>query len=176
MLNNLEDYIIELDSIDTNIANNKVNEVGVEEFLTQQLNYLDCTRISNNGMRLMQTIGYPYRREISLYLYVLENSVNFLTVNNSDVSNFDKNYWIDKLLNRHAANLEYEKENPPVWYGGKKAKDNWDKQHNKLPRRRNKKEQSIPGFDKEVKALQRLKKLTAQFGTINFKIKPPKKD
>lgn len=171
MLKDFEDYIIELDSIDINIANNKVDELGIEEFLTQQLYYLDCTRISNNGMRLMQTIGYPYRRELSLYLYALENKVNFLTVKDSDISKFNKDYWINKLLERHTSNIEYEKENPPVWYGGKKAKDNWDKQRNKLPRRRNKKEQTIPGFDKEVKAAQRLKKLATQFGTIKFKIK-----
>ena len=71
---------------------------------------------------MMQTIGYPYKREISSYFYALENQVNFLTVEDSDVSKFNKQEWINKLLERHKANLEYEKENPPVWYDGKPKK------------------------------------------------------
>ena len=163
----LRDYITSLDDSDHQMIDQRVAEIGIERYLTQQLVYLDCSRILQ-GMRMMQTIGYPYQREISSYLYALE------TVAGNDFD-FDKE-WINKLLERHQANLEYEKENPPIWYGGKKAKDKWDKEHSKPARRRKCSEQTIPGMGKEISNKERLKKLSAQFGNLTFKIKPPKKD
>ena len=171
----LRDYITTLDDADKQIIDNRVAEKGIEQYLNQQLIYLDCSRVLQ-GMRMMQTIGYPYQREISSYLYALENQVNFLTVEDSDVSKFNKQEWINKLFERHQANIEYEKENPPIWYGGKKAKDKWDKEHGKHPRRKKVSEQTIPGMGKEISNKERLKKLSAQFGNLTFKIKPPKKD
>ena len=163
----LRDYITSLDDSDHKMIDQKVAEKGIEGYLNQQLIYLDCSRIIQ-GMRMMQTIGYPYQREISSYLYALE------TVAGNDFD-FDKE-WINKLLKRHQDNLEFEKENPPVWYGGKKAKDKWDKEHSKHPRRKKVSEQTIPGMGKEISNKERLKKLSAQFGNLTFKIKPPKKD
>ena len=163
----LRDYITSLDDSDRKMIDQKVAEKGIEGYLNQQLVYLDCSRIIQ-GMRMMQTIGYPYQREISSYIYALE------TVAGNDFD-FDKE-WINKLLERHQANLEYEKENPPVWYGGKKAKDKWDKEHGKHPRRKKSIEGTLPGMGKEISNKEKLKKLTAQFGNLTFKIKPPKKD
>ena len=163
----LRDYIITLDDSDHKMIDQRVAEKGIEGYLNQQLVYLDCSRIIQ-GMRMMQTIGYPYQREISSYLYALE------TVAGNDFD-FDKE-WINKLLERHQANLEYEKENPPIWYGGKKAKDKWDKEHGKHPRRKKSIEGTLPGMGKEISNKERLKKLSAQFGNLTFKIKPPKKD
>ena len=163
----LRDYITSLDDSDHKMIDQRVAEKGIEGYLNQQLVYLDCSRIIQ-GMRMMQTIGYPYQREISSYLYALE------TVAGNDFD-FDKE-WIDKLLERHQANLEYEKENPPIWYGGKKAKDKWDKEHGKHPRRKKSIEGTLPGMGKEISNKEKLKKLSAQFGNLTFKIKPPKKD
>ncbi len=108
-------YHTDLDECDKNMINKRVAEKGIEEYLNQQLIYLDCSRILQ-GMRMMQTIGYPYKREISSYLYALE------TVAGNDFD-FDKE-WINKLIERHNANIEYEKENPPIWYDGKPKKTN----------------------------------------------------
>lgn len=166
-LTELRDYITSLDDFDHKMIDQRVAEKGIEGYLNQQLVYLDCSRIIQ-GMRMMQTIGYPYQREISSYLYALE------TVAGNDFD-FDKE-WINKLLERHQANLEYEKENPPIWYGGKKAKDKWDKEHGKHPRRKKSIEGTLPGMGKEISNKERLKKLSAQFGNLTFKIKPPKKD
>ncbi len=166
-LTELRDYITTLDNADKQMIDNRVAEKGIEGYLNQQLIYLDCSRILQD-MRMMQTIGYPYQREISSYLYALE------TVAGNDFD-FDKE-WINKLLERHQANLEYEKENPPIWYGGKKAKDKWDKEHGKHPRRKKSIEGTLPGMGKEISNKERLKKLSAQFGNLTFKIKPPKKD
>lgn len=156
-------YITSLDDSDRKIIDKRVAEKGIEEYLNQQLIYLDCSRIIQ-GMRMMQTIGYPYQREISSYLYAVEMHA------------VHKHIWEDKLFKRHQANLKYEKENPPIWYGGKKAKDKWDKEHGKHPRRKKVVEGTIPGMGKEISNKERLKKLSAQFGNLTFKIKPPKKD
>ena len=166
-LTELRDYVTTLDDSDRKMINQKVAEKGIEGYLNQQLIYLDCSRIIQ-GMRMMQTIGYPYQREISSYIYALE------TVAGNDFD-FDKE-WINKLLERHRANLEYEKENPTIWYGGKKAKDKWDKEHGKHPRRKKSIEGTLPGMGKEISNKERLKKLSAQFGPLSFKIKPIKKD
>ena len=63
----LRDYITSLDDSDHKMIDQRVAEKGIEGYLNQQLVYLDCSRIIQ-GMRMMQTIGYPYQREISSYL------------------------------------------------------------------------------------------------------------
>ena len=169
-LTELRNYITSLDDSDHKMIDKRVAEKGIEGYLNQQLVYLDCSRIINN-VRIMQTIGYPYQREISSYLYVLEKAVWL-----DGYQDKHKKEWTNKLLERHQANLEYEKENPPVWYGGKKAKNKWDKEHDKHPRRKTMAEGTIPGMGKEISNKERLKKLSAQFGNLTFKIKPIKKD
>lgn len=157
MVSELNNYICDLDDKDKQIINNRVAEKGIEGYLTQQLVYLDCSRIINN-MRMMQTIGYPYQREITSYLYALSGIAE------------DPEYeqiWLNKLFDRHNANLEYEKSNPPIWYGGKKAKDEWNRKHGKHPRKRKVKEQSIPGMSN----VDRLNRLSAEFGKLTFKLK-----
>ena len=167
---NIEDiiktYHTDLDDGDKTMIDRQVEEKGIEQYLNQQLVYLDCSRIKD-GMRMMQTIGYPYKREISKYAYVIETYKNNIECIED---------WTTILVDLHERNLEYEKENPPIWYGGKKAKDKWDKEHGKHPRRKKVSEQTLPGMGKEISNKERLKKLSAQFGNLTFKIKPPKKD
>ena len=105
-------YHIDLDDADRAMIDRRVEEKGIEEYLNQQLVYLDCTRIIQ-GMRMMQTIGYPYKREISSYVYAVSGLAE---------DPKSEQVWIDKLIERHNVNIEYEKENPPVWYDGKPKK------------------------------------------------------
>ena len=108
-----KEYLTELDSVDKHIIDTRVTEKGIEGYLSQQLIYLDCSRIIK-GMRMMQTVGYPYKREISSYLYVIHNCSDIDYNIIDDKHNCE--YWENKLLERHQANLEYEKENPPIIY------------------------------------------------------------
>ena len=108
-------YHTDLDDADRAMIDRRVEEKGIEEYLNQQLVYLDCSRIIQ-GMRMMQTIGYPYKREISSYTYAVCKYVN----ENEDTEFLE--IWKNKLIERHNANLEYEKENPPIWYDGKPKK------------------------------------------------------
>ena len=105
-------YYTELDNVDREMIDKNVADKSIEEYLNQQLIYLDCSRILQ-GMRMMQTIGYPYKREICSYIYALNQYVDGIDEHKD---------FINKLIERHQANLEYEKENPPVWYNGKPKK------------------------------------------------------
>ncbi len=109
----IKKYHTDLDDVDKAMIDRRVEEKGIEDYLNQQLVYLDCTRIIQ-GMRMMQTIGYPYKREISSYIYAM----NQYFVENS----YDMDIYTEELIRRHQANLEYEKENPPIWYDGKPKK------------------------------------------------------
>jgi len=102
-------YHTDLDDADRAMIDRRVEEKGIEEYLNQQLVYLDCSRIVQ-GMCMMQTIGYPYKREIMSFLYAVEMHA------------VHKHIWENKLIERHNANIEYEKENPPIWYDGKPKK------------------------------------------------------
>ena len=64
-------YHTDLDDADRAMIDRRVEEKGIEGYLNQQLVYLDCSRVLQ-GMRMMQTIGYPYKREITSYLYAVE--------------------------------------------------------------------------------------------------------
>ena len=164
MLKELESYLCTLDDVDKRMIDNNVAEKGIEKYLSQQLIYLDCSRVIND-MRMMQTIGYPYQRELTSYIYAVEMHA------------VHKHIWENKLLERHKANLKYEQDNPPIWYGGKKAKEKWLKDKaGKLPRRKKVAEGTLPGMGKEISNTQRLKNLSAQFGKLTFKLKPTKKE
>ena len=52
------EYYTTLDNLDKSIIDSNVAKKGVDKFLSQQLVYLDCSRILL-GMRMMQTIGDP---------------------------------------------------------------------------------------------------------------------
>lgn len=154
----IKKYHTELDDSDKIIIDKRVAEKGIEEYLNQQLIYLNCSRVIK-GMRMMQTIGYPYKREISSYIYVLTE------LNVSD----DNIYWINKLIERHQANLEYEKENPPVWYDGKPKK-------NTTRKRKAKEGDMFPEETKKAKiskaeAKLKAKLLGANLGFGGFKFK-----
>lgn len=87
------------------------------EVLDNILNELDCTKISSIG-RVMQTINYRYKFLMEAYNYVLNHAID---TNRINIEQF--NFYKGKLDERHIANLEFEKDNPPVVYTKKgKAK------------------------------------------------------
>ena len=145
-------YYTELDDADRQIIDKRVEEKGMEEYLNQQLVYLDCSRVLN-GMRMMQTIGYPYKRELMSFIYVVGNI--------DDDPDYCK-YWHNKLIERHNANIEYEKENPPIWYDSKPKKGG--KRKPKV-----KEGDMFPEETKKAKISKAEAKLAAKFATgISF--------
>lgn len=87
------------------------------EVLDDILEQLDCTKISPIG-RIMQTINYRYNFLMEAYNYVLNCAID---ANRINIEQFK--LYKGKLDERHIANLEFEKDNPPVVYTKKgKAK------------------------------------------------------
>ena len=168
ILKTFKDYLIELDKSDINILNQEVVEKGVEGYLSLLLVYLDCSRIINN-MRMMQTIGYPYRRTITETIFTIKN---YVEENKQDE-------YFERLLKRHSDNLEYEQTNPPIWYGTEKDRRKYEKQYggnnSSKPKRKRTKQQDVDFPDIPKKQTAAEKKLAARVAKINalsFKIKP----
>ena len=160
-IKDLENYQIDLDKFDIEILNNNIVEKGIENYLSLLLVYLDCSRIINN-MRMMQTIGYTYKRYISTYIYILNNIL-------------DKNKYseyVNNLISLHLKNLDYEKENPPIIYD-KKGFNEFKSKTDKHPLKRNVKEQTIPGFGNDTSSS--LKAKLAGCANVKFNIKLPNK-
>lgn len=80
------------------------------EVLEDILEQLDCTKISPIG-RTMQTINYRYNFLMEAYNYVLNCAIDANVIN---IEQFK--FYKGKLDERHIANLEFEKDNPPVVY------------------------------------------------------------
>lgn len=149
-------YHTDLDDSDRAMIDRQVEEKGIEEYLNKQLVYLDCSR-TLQGMRMMQTIGYPYKREIMSFLYAVEMHA------------VHKHIWENKLIERHNANIEYEKENPPIWYDGKPKKNGKRKPKAKegdmFPEESNKTKMSRA----EAKLKAKLLGASLGFGSFKFK-------
>lgn len=135
----LSDYVI-IDIPDSTIDNvdKRVEALGVEEAFNEELVYLDCTRYDKEGkFRLMQTVGVPYSVELGKAIYII-NAYQYDGVN--------------KLLERHQMNLEYEKEHPPVIYKDKNLKQPKERKERKVKEPKEKKpkmsklEKKIAGF------------------------------
>ena len=160
-IKDLENYQIDLDKFDIEMLNNNIVEKGIENYLSLLLVYLDCSRIINN-MRMMQTIGYTYKRYISTYIYILNNIL-------------DKNKYseyVNNLISLHLKNLDYEKENPPIIYD-EKGFNEFKSKTNKHPRKRKVKEQTIPGLSNDTSSS--LKTKLAGCANVKFSIKLPNK-
>lgn len=108
----LSEYCVTPDSDwDVEYMIRESNVSNVIELLDKLLDRLDCSKVYPSGLRVMQTIDYPYKREITRFLFVL-----------STVDEDTRNVYMDKLFSRHEQNLNYESTNAPVWYDEKYKK------------------------------------------------------
>lgn len=156
-LSSINQYMIELDDIALRMVENTIRESGsLEAAFRKQLFYLDCLRTYENGLRAMQTIGYPYRREMSAAIYIAEQMEETL-----------KEQLLLELIELHQRNIEYEKLNPPIWYDGEKGKKKFEEGLKKLPRRRN--GDSKPKKETSIERKIREKKVKLSLLTVNFK-------
>lgn len=156
-LSSINQYMIELDDIALRMVESSIKENGsLEAAFRKQLFYLDCSRVYSNGMRPMQTIGYPYRREMSAAIYIAEQMEETL-----------KEQFLIELIELHQRNIEYEKINPPIWYDGEKGKKKFEEGLKKLPRRRN--GDSKPKKETSIERKIREKKVKLSLLTVNFK-------
>lgn len=162
----IQKYIREISPTQIGIIEHNVQRIGREEVFNNQLKYLDCTRISKDGMRLQQTIGYPYMYEMTKIVYIVQAYF-------SD----DEDNKLQQILNLHQKNLEYEIEHPPVWYGGEKNKKKFEKDFNNKSKNLVNSRQKRVKFDENGEPIKSAaeRKLALKVGKINalkFNIKP----
>lgn len=85
------------------------------QVLDKILDELDCTKVTSIG-RVMQTINYRYK-----FLMEAFNKILNMAIDSNHVTVEQCNLYRGKLEQRHIANLEFEKDNPPIIYTKKKA-------------------------------------------------------
>lgn len=117
-----------------------VSTCGADEFFAKACVRLDCSRIAND-MRIMQTIGTPYKYEVTRTLiginYALEQG--WIDENKRDE-------YVSKLVALHKRNLKYEEDNPPIIYDKKKGVKKTTR-----TTRKKAKEGTLEGFEKPKK-------------------------
>lgn len=168
-LSSIQKYINEPDSFMTSFVQHEIQSVGLDSFLEYNFHSLDCTRVCKDGLRPMQTIGYPYRHTITETVFTIKNYVE----------KDKQDEYFERLLKRHSDNLKYEQTNPPIWYGTEKDRRKYEKQYNgsdsSKSKRKRTKQQNIDFSDMPKKQTVAEKKLAARVAKINalsFKIKP----
>lgn len=161
----IEQYIIELSPFNIKTIKSDIDSFGREKVFSNHIKYLDCSRVTETGMRLQQTIGFPYMSEITQILYIIQ------TYFEDDIDN-----RLQQVLDLHKRNLEFEIENPPIWYDGEKGKKKFEKQYGKRNKSIRSKQTKMK-FDENGEPIKSVaeRKLAIKVGKINslkFNLKP----
>lgn len=117
-----------------------VSTCGADEFFAKACVRLDCSRIAND-MRIMQTIGTPYKYEVTRTLIGIDYALQQGWIDENK-----KDEYISKLVALHKRNLKYEVDNPPIIYEKKKSV----KKATRTTRKKAK-EGTLEGFEKPKK-------------------------
>lgn len=117
-----------------------ISTFGADEFVAKAYVRLDCSRINDN-MRMMQTIGTPYKYEVTRTLY----GINY-ALEQGWIDENKRDEYVSKLVALHKRNLKYEEDNPPIIYDKKKGVKKTTR-----TTRKKAKEGTIEGFEKPKK-------------------------
>lgn len=117
-----------------------ISTCGADEFVTKACVHLDCSRIVND-MRMMQTIGSPYRYEVTRTLIGIDYALQQGWIDENK-----KDEYVSKLVALHKRNLKYEEDNPPIIYDKKKGLKKTTR-----TTRKKAKEGALEGFEKPKK-------------------------
>ena len=117
-----------------------ISTCGADEFVAKACVRLDCSRIKDD-MRMMQTIGTPYKYEITRTLIGIDYALQQGWIDENK-----KDEYVSKLVALHKRNLKYEKDNPPIIYDKKKGVKKTTR-----TTRKKAKEGTLDGFEKPKK-------------------------
>lgn len=117
-----------------------VSTCGADEFVAKACVRLDCSRIKDD-MRMMQTIGTPYKYEVTRTLIGIDYALQQGWIDENK-----KDEYVSKLVALHKRNLKYEEDNPPVIYDKKKGVKKTTR-----TTRKKAKEGTLDGFEKPKK-------------------------
>ena len=117
-----------------------ISTSGADEFVSKACVRLDCSRIKDD-MRMMQTIGTPYKYEATRTLIGIDYALQQGWIDENK-----KDEYVSKLVALHKRNLKYEVDNPPVIYEKKKGVKKTTR-----TTRKKAKEGTLEGFEKPKK-------------------------
>ena len=132
-------YTMKLDEQVEVMAKKDVAQQGIETYVSKELVRLDCSRVLDN-MRIMQTIGTPYKYEASRLLVGIEYALDEGLIDENK-----RNEYESKLVALHKRNLKYEEDNPPQIYEKKGSRKTTRTTRKKA------KEGTLEGFEKPKK-------------------------
>ena len=140
MINLPKKYTMVIDEQVKAMAIKDVSTCGADEFVAKACVRLDCSRIKDD-MRMMQTIGTPYKYEATRTLI----GINY-ALQQGWIDENKKDEYVSKLVALHKRNLKYEVDNPPVIYEKKKGVKKTTR-----TTRKKAKEGTLEGFEKPKK-------------------------
>ena len=117
-----------------------ISTCGADEFVAKACVCLDCSRIKDD-MRMMQTIGTPYKYDITRTLIGIDYALQQGWIDENK-----KDEYVSKLVALHKRNLKYEEDNPPIIYDKKKGLKKTTR-----TTRKKAKEGTLEGFEKPKK-------------------------
>lgn len=135
-----KNYTMIIDEQVQAMAIKDISTFGADEFVAKAYVRLDCSRIVND-MRMMQTIGTPYKYEVTRALY----GINY-ALEQGWIDENKRDEYISKLVALHKRNLKYEEDNPPIIYDKKKGLKKTTR-----TTRKKAKEGTLEGFEKPKK-------------------------
>lgn len=133
-------YTMIVDEQVQTMAVKDISTCGADEFVDKACVRLDCSRIVND-MRMMQTIGSPYRYEVTRTLIGIDYALQQGWIDENK-----KDEYVSKLVALHKRNLKYEEDNPPIIYDKKKGLKKTTR-----TTRKKAKEGTLEGFEKPKK-------------------------
>ena len=140
MINFPKKYTMAVDEQVQAMAIKDVSTCGADEFVAKACVRLDCSRIKDD-MRMMQTIGTPYKYEATRTLIGIDYALQQGWIDENK-----KDGYVSKLIALHKRNLKYEEDNPPIVYDKKKGLKKTTR-----TTRKKAKEGTLDGFEKPKK-------------------------
>lgn len=140
MINFPKKYTMVVDEQVKAMAIKDVSTCGADEFVAKACVRLDCSRIKDD-MRMMQTIGTPYKYEATRTLIGIDYALQQGWIDENK-----KDEYVSKLVALNKRNLKYEEDNPPIVYDKKKGLKKTTR-----TTRKKAKEGTIEGFEKPKK-------------------------
>ena len=133
-------YTMVIDEQVKAMAIKDVSTCGADEFVSKACVRLDCSRIKDD-MRMMQTIGTPYKYEATRTLIGIDYALQQGWIDENK-----RDEYVSKLVALHKRNLKYEEDNPPIVYDKKKGLKKTTR-----TTRKKAKEGTLDGFEKPKK-------------------------
>ena len=140
MINFPKKYTMVVDEQVKAMAIKDVSTCGADEFVAKACVRLDCSR-TKDDMRMMQTIGTPYKYEATRTLIGIDYALQQGWIDENK-----KDEYVSKLVALHKRNLKYEEDNPPIVYDKKKGLKKTTR-----TTRKKAKEGTLEGFEKPKK-------------------------